>query len=112
MFKKPYLVIFSIFIFALLSCNNKSKVELPFEDDKIVAILADLHFAKSASTVHSKEIRDSMRSVYEAQVFTIHKITKAEFNELKRLLETDLKFFYEIEKKVHKYLKDVQNEKV
>ena len=93
------------------SCKNDVKVELPFDEEEVVVLLGDIHFAKSAAAIHKIEKRDSIRSVYEAQVFTIHKITRDDYDELIDLLESDLKLYYDIEKKVHSYLKTVQNEK-
>jgi len=93
------------------SCKEEVKVELPYEEEKVVRILADMHFAKSAAIVHSAEIRDSMKLVYESQAYIINGITKEEFEELKKLLESNLNLYYDIEKKVHSYLKKVQNER-
>lgn len=97
--------------FITLSCKKEVKVELPMEEEKIVAILGDMHFAKSASKIHKKEDRDSMRLVYENQVFVINDITRIEYENIITALETDLNRYYEIEKKVHKNLKDIQNVK-
>lgn len=95
---------------AFSSCKKEVVTELPLEEEKVVRILADMHFAKSAAMVHKAEIRDSMKLVYESQVFTINEITRSQYDDLKQKLESNLKLYYDIEKKVHIYLKDVQNE--
>jgi len=96
---------------ALSSCKNNVKVDLPFDEEKVVSLLGDVHFAKSAAMIHKIENRDSMRSFYESQVFTINEVTREDYNQLINVLESDLKLYYDIEKKVHSYLKTVQNDK-
>ena len=76
----------------------------------MIHLLADLHFAKSAAMVHKVEERDSMKLIYDAQVFDIHSVTKEEYENLKLILDSDLNLFYDIEKKVHKYLKNIQSD--
>jgi len=111
MLKNYILAILILFLFLAISCKEESKTELPYEEEKIVRILADMHFAKSAALIHKSEIRDSMKLVYESQVYTINGITKTDFEELKKTLESNLNLYYDIEKKVHIYLKEIQNEK-
>jgi len=98
-------------LFILTACKNEVKVELPFEEEKVISILGDMHFAKVASKIHLAEKRDSMRLIYEAQVYEIYKITNKDFNKIKFILESDLDLYYDIEKKVHKYLKTAQSDK-
>ena len=86
--KFHFLIIASVMIF-LISCKKEAKVELPFEEEKVVKLLGDMHFAKSASAIYKFEDRDSMKLVYEDQVFKINGITKYEYEELKDLLESD-----------------------
>ena len=99
-----------IFTF-LISCKNEVKNLLPMEEEKVISLLGDMHFAKSAALIHRMEDRDSMKVVYESQVFEIHKVSKQEYEKLIEALESDLNLYFEIEKKVHKHLKDIQNDK-
>lgn len=106
-----YYVLAVALILSFSSCKKEVKADLPYEEEKVVNLLADFHFAKSASAIHKIEIRDSMRTVYESQVLTINKMSREEYDKLIKLLESDLKLYYEIEKKVHSHLKTIQNEK-
>ena len=81
------------------------------EEEKVIALMGDMHFASSGALIHRLEERDSMKHVYETQVFEIHNITKLEYDKLIEVLESDLNLYFEIEKKVHNYLKDIQNDK-
>jgi len=96
---------------AFCSCKEKVELELPYEEEKVVHILGDMHFAKSAAMVENEEVRDSMQKVYEEQVLKVHNITQDDYQSLKTILESDLNLYYAIEKKVNKHLKEVQNEK-
>ncbi len=109
--KKISIPFFLSFIILCVCCKKEVKTDLLFDEEKIIHILADMHFAKSAAKIHKAEIRDSMRLIYESQVYIINDITKKDYVELKYLLESDLNLYYDIEKKVHKYLKTAQNEK-
>lgn len=101
----------SLFIFLIFSCKDEAKVVLPMEEEKVIALLGDMHFASSASAIHVKEERDSMKQVYESQVFEINGVSREEYISLIKLLESDLNLYFEIEKKVHTYLKELQNNK-
>jgi len=109
-FKASFIFILFLIV-SIISCKSESKVELPLEEEKVVRLLADMHFAKSAAKIHVAERRDSMKLVYESQVYEINGITEKEYLELKDFLEANLDLYYDIEKKVHAYLKEVQNEK-
>lgn len=111
MIDKLRVLLFLGMAIVFFSCKEKVEVELPYEEEKVIHILGDMHFAKSAAKVLNEEDRDSMQKVFEEQVFSIHDITKTDYENLKAILESDLTLFYDTEKKVNKYLKEVQNEK-
>lgn len=94
-----------------VSCKKKVNVQLPYDEEKVINILSDIHFAKSASKIHGIETKDSMRNIYENQVFEINGITRKEYDTLIEVLESDLNMYYDIEKKVHQHLKTIQNDK-
>ena len=102
-----------ILFVALLFCSCKEdvKVVLPMDEEKVIALLGDMHFANAASKIHMREKRDSMKLIYEDQVFVINDISREDYENLIKILESDLNLYYDIEKKVHKYLKDLQNDK-
>lgn len=105
------IILLLIVLFGLSSCKEEKQVELPYEEEKVIQILADMHFAKVAAKLQKSKNRDSLKLVFEDQVYTINEITKADYENLKRVLESDLNLYFEIEKKVHLYLKEVQNDK-
>ena len=98
-------------IFLFTSCKEEVKVTLPYEEEKVINILGDMHFARSAAKVYNIEIRDSMKLIFESQVYSINGITETDYQDLVNILESDMNLYYDIEKKVHKYLKNVQNDK-
>lgn len=80
------------------------------DEEKVISILGDMHFANSAVMILPKDKRDSMKLIYENQVFDIYEISREDYENLNQILESDMNMYYDIEKKVHKYLKKVQNE--
>lgn len=111
MYKRAFIIFSISAIFLAISCKNEPKTVLPYDEEKIIRILGDMHFAKSAAKIQRVEVRDSMQLIYESQVYDINGITKEEYLNLVFVLESDLDLYYDIEKKVHQYLKTVQNEK-
>ena len=109
MVQKHNIFLLVIIFSFLISCKEEVKIVLPMEEDKVISLLGDMHYANSAALIHRVEDRDSMKVVYESQVFEIHKVTKQEHEKLIEALESDLELYYEIEKKVHTYLKEVQD---
>ena len=103
-------LLFFFLIILTVSCKKEKQLDLPYEEEKVILILSDMHFAKSAAMIHKVEERDSMKLIYDDQVFKIHGITKEDYENLKLILDSDLNRFYEIEKKVHKHLKSIQND--
>ena len=110
--RTKYLVTLSLsMLFMFSSCKKEVKVTLPYEEEKVINILGDIHFARSAAKVYNIEIRDSMKLIFESQVYSINGITETDYQDLVNILESDMNLYYDIEKKVHKYLKNVQNDK-
>ena len=100
------------FVCSLIACKQEEKPEvLPMDEEKVITLLGDLHFAKSASKIYKKEQRDSILALYEAQVFEINKVSREEYLQLMQVLESDMNLYYDIEKKVHAHLKSIQNKK-
>ena len=110
MLRKYNLYILVAILLFFLSCKEEVKKVLPMEEDKAISLLGDMHFANSAAMIHKIEDRDSMKEVYQSQVFEIHKVSKLEYENLIEVLESDLNLYFEIEKKVNTHLKEVQND--
>ena len=101
-----------ILLLGIIACTPKvKKTQLPFEEEKVINLLADLHYAKTAAKIHKKENQDSMRTIFEDQAFEINKVSRSEYEGLLKTLESDLNLYYDIEKKVHAHLKSIQNKK-
>ena len=112
MSKVIFNTILLILVLGLGACKQKvKKAQLPYEEERVIGLLADIHYAKVASKIHKKEDQDSIRTVFENQVFEINKISRSEYKDLLRILESDLNLYYDIEKKVHVHLKSIQNKK-
>lgn len=76
----------------LLGCQQEKEEDpLPYEDEKIISILMDVHLAEAALQSLGKVMKDSMTGVYYDQIYTIHKISKADFEKMMALLRNSPK---------------------
>lgn len=62
---------------------------MPIEIDKLENILTDVHVAEAAMQYTADEKRDSLEEVYYNQIFEIHDVTREEFMECMKILETN-----------------------
>jgi hypothetical protein len=97
---KQFLVLSFIFAlgFIFTNCEEEKPEPLPFEEEKIIGILIDVHLAEAAIQSLGKVMKDSMSSVYYDQICTIHDISRPEFDSLLIMLRDrpdDLKNLYE-----------------
>lgn len=73
------IIIFIVLIMNLMSCGG-GEYQLSTDDKKMVAVLADVHIAEAGmEAIPDKAVKDSLANIWYGQVFTIHHITKAEF---------------------------------
>jgi len=98
-------VLFLFIVILFTSCKNDKPAEMPMEEEKIIDILTDLHFAKVASDMYDLEIRDSMYHAYRSQVFEIHNIDSSEYDKIEAYLDSDLINQLKIEEKVYEFIK-------
>lgn len=73
-----WLIIIAFLFF--FSCQEQTIVPLPIEEEKLVAVVADLHLAEAAFQNLLKSQKDSLAPVYYAQVYEMHHITKAQLD--------------------------------
>ncbi len=97
---KQIFILSFLFIIALsfVGCKEEKPEPLPFEEEKIIAILLDVHLAEAAIQSLGKVMKDSMSSVYYDQICIIHDIKRGEFDSLLETLRTrpdDLKNLYQ-----------------
>ncbi len=106
-----FIFISILFYFVIFSCSNKeSKLTIP--EDKMLKVLFDLYVADNAIKEAPKDIRDSLKSLYTEQIFSIHKLSDEEFEQnLSNLQKYPQKFkkFYD---KLDKYAEDLSKEKI
>lgn len=72
----------------LLACN-KDMAEMPIDRDKLIPILVDVHLAEAAMQEVPSEKRDSLGKAYYKKVFSIHKVTEADFNKSLFIIRQD-----------------------
>ncbi len=92
-----FIPFFSLFLFSILSCKEEAPPPLPFEEEKIISVLSDVHLAEAAIQSLGKAIKDSMSQVYYDQIYEIHGIQKQDFEQLMEMLRNrpgDLKRIY------------------
>jgi len=73
-----------------MSCKEKEPVPL-IEEELMVRLLADLHISEAATQNVDVTLRDSFRQVYYEQIFKIHEIDQAIFEQEITLLKTNPK---------------------
>lgn len=76
------------FLFAFLSCQERP-VELLIAEDKLVNVLADTHMAEAAIQNLIKSDKDSVGEVYYQQIYEIHGIAEADFEQTMTILRED-----------------------
>lgn len=62
----------------LLACNTTSE-QLTIPEDKLIPLLADIHFAEAAVNNVFGEQKDSLLQIYYSQIYVFHDIGKEEF---------------------------------
>jgi hypothetical protein len=78
---------FLLLVFILASCQKEEKVELPFPEKKVVAILADIHISEAALQPLFGNLKDSTAQIYYQQIYEIHDIDEEELNGLLQTLK-------------------------
>lgn len=93
-----YMVMVLLISIALSYCTQKPDPPLPFDDDKIINILIDVHLAEAAMQSLGKKTKDSIKYVYYEQISQIHGIKSEDLDALLSQLRNqpnDMKRLYE-----------------
>ncbi|MFT7605055.1 MAG: hypothetical protein ACI8VT_002648 [Saprospiraceae bacterium] len=99
-----------ICLFLILSCQPKpDMLEIPQE--KLILVLADVHFSEGALLSIYPSQKDSLRDLYYQQIYQIHEISEQAFEHDVTLLKFNPKLMEEIYEKVLEEL-DSKMEKV
>ena len=72
--KLNWLLIVSLF------CSCQSKIDAPLSEEKLLAVLVDIHTAEALTEGERQNVRDSMNRIYYAQIFEHHGIRKQDFD--------------------------------
>jgi len=83
---------------ALSHCSQKPDPPLPFDDDKIINVLIDVHLAEAAMQSLGKKMKDSIKYGYYDQISQIHGINREDLDALLSQLRNqpnDMKRLYE-----------------
>ena len=104
------LIFFFIFLIKTTSCT-KDEAVYQLSDEKLTAILTDLHVSESATQHLSLAFRDSMVVVYLGQILEIHEVSKEVFEPEYQKLKRDPKKLQVIYEKVIKRLEKMKLKK-
>ena len=74
----------------VLACQNEPLKQTSLPDEKIARIMADLSIAEAATNGLIGYAKDSLLHVYIRQVFEIHTVTPALYEENLRIIAHDL----------------------
>ena len=101
-------------LFGLLACVYMCKPKPQIYDfeipqRKLVGILADLHVAEAAIGQYREEKKDSMRSLFIAEIFEIQNVDKVLFDAIVVQLNSYPQLNYEIQRMVFDSLKSLEN---
>lgn len=95
---------------ALVSCGQQKPTVLPIDEDRLVALMADVRIAEEMQKPFITADRDSAMAVYMDSIYQIHKIDSSQFSQVISILEADTKLLESIEVKVHSKLKEMLDE--
>lgn len=85
--KKLINYIIPILVFTFFTgCQTEKKEPLPFDDEKILSILHDVHIAEAALQSLGRVARDTVSEKYYNQICEIQKIERQEFDNLMIML--------------------------
>ncbi len=88
------------FIFVLFCSCEEKPLPLSIDDETLIDVLVDVHFAESAMNNIYKQKKDSLATLYYSQIFEIHGIDKNVFDENMQILQRDADKMDEMYEKV------------
>lgn len=105
-FKRSFLL--CVVLSGIFSCiSDKDDLKIP--EEKLIAIFFDFHTAESVINRAPSDMIDSLKQVYQRQIFSIHEIDKSDFLHDLGVLENDPKRFYKFYEEVEKYGLDLKS---
>ena len=97
-------LLYTLAILVLFSCKEEETWEITMPDDKIIAVIEDLHIARALVTKYPLEQRDSMIQVLRIEVAAIHKVSPEELDVIIETVQNSPKKYLEMEKMAVKNL--------
>jgi len=85
-----FFITFSSFLFLLLviSCSESKPLD-KYSDDQLISILFDVHVANRLVNSNPKELRDSLKNMYFAQLQQIHDLQGMQLDSIIDLIHID-----------------------
>lgn len=80
-----------IFIGFLVGFTSCGKVFQPMDEERMGAIVADLHIAEIAINREDEEVKDSLFDLFQGKILEIHQVSKEELEWQLEYLTTDPK---------------------
>ena len=98
----PLLLLFVLLQFFCFSCYQpKERLQPVLTEEQLVAILKDIHLAEAMLTTENDRIKkDSLAYLYYEQIFFMHKVDTADFNQSMNALFSDPERIDSLYKKV------------
>jgi hypothetical protein len=62
----------------VVACQNQ--FEAPISEEKLIAVLADIHTAEAVTQTENQNMRDSATGIYYTQIFEHHGVTHKDFD--------------------------------
>ena len=95
---------FVLFIIVFARCNKQE--QLPILEDKLVAVLADVHVAEVVVEPESQVIKDSLTYLYYLQIFERNGVKKIEFDSSMSVLSRNPDMMERVYKQVVEKIKN------
>lgn len=102
---------FAILMFSIILWSCKKEVQPTLSDDKLVAILTDLHLAEASFMTLNQNVKDSIYKVYYQQIFEIHEVTDSTFFKDFELLRRNPKKLEKVYKNVIEEIEQIDVKK-
>ena len=87
-FNRLCLITVTGLLFLLISCGEK-EIPIPLSEEKMIAVLIDMHMAESMIEKLPVLDRDTVGNVYYRMIYRTHGISKEDFDESISILRED-----------------------
>jgi len=100
-----------LLVLLLAACSKSEAPQLSLTEEKMLDILVDVHIAESSiQNIYGSE-KDSLINLYYQQIYKIHDITEATFNENMKLIRRNPPYVEKLYKIIVDRLSDLEKEK-